>query len=247
MKVAILDDVTRRNILLFKSLVQRMQKTQLKALTQKAMRVYVNKANGSLQFDDLQGKPEAGQWKIILIKWDSSSQNPLEVIECNEEGCFTYNDLNPEAMRRLADTIKTLNRLAFDPTHRLTSETAISSLEVEDQDIGQQLIKSNWHDVDREGAEKLLEGKMVGTYLFRKGEFAEILEKNLSDILPEPVFCFTITFNEWDDKISERIIVFKSHEWLFYDDDPNMKTVCYLTLGALIETMGPRLRFGLTT
>lgn len=243
MKVTILDSITRHNVELFKFLMQRMKQIQLRELAGRPMRAYVHRETGQISFDEVS---EKRHWKVILIKWDVKSQKPLEVVECDEEGCFLLIDLKPEAIHRLAETIKTLNRLVFDPKLQAINLQAIANVEILEGSVGASAIEKTWFTIDRHEAEALLLNSPIGTYLFRRGEYADILEENLSRLSPGRVRCFTITYNEWDGKVSERIIVFKdNHEWMFYDDDPNLKNVCYLTLEALLESMGDRLRFAL--
>ena len=218
-----------------------MNEKQLRELAKKTLNVYINCTTGELAFE-INDSPK--QWKPVLLKWDEKGAAALEVEEAQEEKGFYCGDLQPEAMRRLADTIHTLNRLAFYPKHKTRPHDAIAALEIV-QSEGFSVIEQAWHDVNREEAERLLTGQRVGTYLFRRGEFAQLLERNLRQISPEPLRLITLTFNEWDGKISERIIVCKDREWFFYDDDPSLKTVCYLTLEVLLETMGKRLRFPL--
>ncbi len=251
MRVFILDRITRHNLLLFKHLMQRMKEKEFKELVNKTFRIYIHCKTGELSLLGEEKQIEPRQWKPLFLKWDDGcGQSPLQIIESGEGEAFYYGDLKAEALHRLADTIKVLNHVAFDPTHRgmlnrMTSQHAIASLEVE-QEIDHPFIEKAWYDVSREGAEKLLIGHPVGTYLFRKGEFAEILENNLNRISSQPVTCFSLIFTDAGDKISEKVIIFKNEKWLFYDDDPHLKDISYPTLQDLLGTIGHQLHTPLT-
>lgn len=241
MKVSILDRIMRGNVRMFLKLLERMKQKKTKELAQRTLAVYIDKKSGKLQLDD-HATPE--RWKMVRLRWDAQGAHPLEIVEQEASGSFQYKDLDPAALRRLADTVKTLNRLAFDPSHKKSSEELLQDIEIIPcEDLS--MIQHTWVNIDRQKAEQLLLGSEPGTYLFRKGEYAEILEKNLNHISSKPTTCMTLTFSEPEGKISERIFVNQGREWLFYDDDPALKNACYLTLEALLETMGDRLRIPL--
>ena len=69
---------------------------------------------------------------------------------------------------------------------RITISTA-ESHSFKDRNI----LNDAWHDANRMQAESLLEGKPVGTYLFRKDPYAAILEKQLEEQMNKKIQCFT--------------------------------------------------------
>jgi hypothetical protein len=240
MRVSIVDEITRHNVSLFREIMRRMRK-KYSAPAENRLALSVNCRTGELAAAE-EKEPVAGkQWKAILLKWNPEDHIPIEAVESKEE-LFTCGDLKPEALSRLAATIKILNRVAFEPKSEAAFLSAIDDLEIQ-QDFEDPLIGKAWMNIDREEAEKQLLDKPIGTYFFRKGEFAQVLEENLIQVSLQPVHCYTLIFSEEEGKMSERIVVLKNHkQWLFYDDDPKLQTACYLTLEALLQTMGPKLK-----
>ncbi len=90
-----------------------------------------------------------------------------------------------------------------------------------------------WLLVDRLGAEEFLKDKPVGCYLFRKDEYAALLEK----MLPQPVTCFTLTRVEEGGRISDHTLVCKEERWLIYNDDPSLSGPFYETIEELLRWM----------
>jgi hypothetical protein len=235
MRIAILDQVVRHNVELFRTLVKkRMEKKakQLQALT-KSCHAFIHRQTGEMRFEELEeGALSGKEWKKIDLYLKDGE---FEVGDGQER--FDVVDLNLAAFRALAETVKTLNVLAHPQAHnpkRLFQE--ISELELEETQSKKELIHDAWHQVDRVGAEKLLARRPVGTYLFRQDDFAADLEEQLH------AKCITLTYSEWDGKISEKILVCKDGQWRFFNDNLDCLGSAYPSVESLLQTMGSLLR-----
>ncbi len=102
-----------------------------------------------------------------------------------------------------------------------------------------------WHDVDRLQAESLLEGKPMGTYLFRKDSVAKVLEEELGKELNKRVECFTLTYSQEDTKVSDHTIVFIDGSLQIYNDDPSLHQPKFSDLNALIGSLRDVLKYPL--
>ena len=89
----------------------------------------------------------------------------MKRIRLKEEAPSVVN-FAPEALRIFQESIRALKQL---------EDSIPCNIHV----IDQLVINKTWHDVDRYQAEALLFTKPVGTYLFRKDAFAQILEEQL--------------------------------------------------------------------
>ena len=92
-----------------------------------------------------------------------------------------------------------------------------------------------FQNTNRETAERLLLNASQGTYLFRKGGQDKQLERTLG--MP----CYTLTWNNEEQKISEKVVVQAPKGYLFYDDDLTLSGKAFSTLSALMSTLNPSL------
>ena len=86
------------------------------------------------------------------------------------------------------------------------------------------LLKQAWHDVDRDGAERLLLKQAIGTFLFRKDHFATDLQATLSRGLKKKVHCYTLSYLDGERIVRDKTVIYIDHQWMFYDDDPTLST-----------------------
>lgn len=252
MRVAIFDKIIRHNIELFKKLVlkQMMKQEKLQQTASKTYAAFINRKTGEIRFADLEkekASSSGSEWKAINVRVripEFIEEGIIEIIDGDrEENSFFTQDLDPLAYRALAETIKTLNVLAR-PSAKLKNVERIfqelSELEIEpsfEKREKKDLIHESWHQVDRLGAETLLSGLPVGTFLFRKDEAAIALEAQLNALRRRPIKCVTLTFSEWEDKFTDKTIVFTDDGCLFYNDDLTLSGTTYPTISALLETM----------
>jgi len=104
-------------------------------------------------------------------------------------------------------------------------------------------IHEAWHLVDRIGAEKLLENKALGSFIFRKDLYAEMLENQLKLNLDEKISCLTLSYLAEVDKVEDRTLVHKNNRWYFYDDNTHVSGPSFESIPAVIKSMGSKLTF----
>lgn len=250
MKIAILDKRVRRNIALFKHLIERQaeKRKRLFQLEKKAYPAYIHRKTGELRFSQLEKKDfPKEEWKPIIIQLRPEEEGAFEVIVGDHEEYFDCDQLAPDAYCLLSKTLHILNQLSYDPKQGknpiwvLRQLTNLDFEMTEEEEGRRSLIYEAWHNVNRLQAEHLLSGMPIGTYLFRKDEFSKNLEERLNEDFSVPILCITLTYSEWNKKISEKTLVFKDEMWLFYNNDPELAGLSYNTVKELLETMGDLL------
>lgn len=107
------------------------------------------------------------------------------------------------------------------------------------------ILKQTWHDIDREGAERLLLKQSAGTFLFRRDPFAMTLQEILKRGLKRTVQCYTLTYLDDEGIVRDRTVVFSNQKWTFYDDDPTLSGTQWKTVSELVRSMGTRTRYPL--
>lgn len=105
------------------------------------------------------------------------------------------------------------------------------------------LVQEAWHQVDRLGAEAILANKALGSFFFRKDEYAARLEEQLNAHLEKKVVCFTLSYLETKDHVIDRTIVCKEGRWYFYDDDPQLNELSYESIEDLLTHAGSSLTY----
>lgn len=256
MRVAISDKTVRHNIELFKMVMRKQigKKEKLIHVIKKSYLAFIHRITGEIRFAELDEEIIKGKdWKIISIRMripEHREEGFFEILEGeNEEVQFDTKDLDPIAYRALAETIKTLNRLSF-PTLKMKNVERIfqeiSELEIEsnaEKKGSRDLIHDAWHQLSRLEAETILNDYPVGTYLFRKDEFAALMEAELNaQHQDHHIKCVTLTYIEWDGKISEKTLVLKEQRWHFYDDNLDVRGYAYPSIESLLKTMDHILR-----
>lgn len=251
MKVAILDQKVRRNIAFFKHLIkmQAEKKTRFFQASKKAYKGYLNCKTGDLRFSELvTEKFNSKEWKPITIQLHPiEGEGAFEVVASEDDQCFDCASLEPIAYAVLTKTLHILNQLTYDPKQGknpfwILRQVAQLDFEITEEEEGRKnLVHEAWHNIDRLRAETLLKRMPVGTYLFRKGEFTELLEENLNRASLKPISCFVLTYKEENQKISEKILVYMDGSWLFYNDDTSLSCPSFPTVEALLQTLGDTL------
>jgi len=252
MKVAILDKKVRRNIALFKHLVDHQavqEKARFYQLAGKAYKAFLNCKSGELRFFDLEKQDlPKGEWKSIQILFQPSKGEGAFSVSSEEKGSFSCEELNPGAYALFTKTLHILNQICYDPKQEgnpfwvLRQITDLDFELTKEEEGKQNLLQEAWHDINREEAEKLLQKHPMGTYLFRKGQFAQSLELVLNRNFPVPIRCFTLTLSDWGGRISERTLIWKDEQWLFYNDDPTLSGPAFGTTQELLATLGDQLQ-----
>jgi hypothetical protein len=247
MEVSVHSDVVLKNIEIFRVFLEREQPSQSTA-QQINFVVLLNRKTGDLKFQK-KGEPalkERGWKNVILRLRGEGKKTEVEFVESeNEDVQFRFDDLDPLACKVMDEMMKILNRVSSN--HSLNEcLTEIRALELKKLELKKKdLVHEAWHQVNRIGAEKLLAGKPVGTFLFRKDEYAALLEDQLSEKHGVKIQCFTISYLEDQNKVSDRTIVLKNGQWSYYDDDPSLQTPSFDNIDDLLDVAHKELKFPL--
>lgn len=247
MKVIILDKRVKRNLELFRHLIHRQaeKSNRFFQVAKKSYNAFINRKTGELKFAELDRKktPLGDEWKPIVIQLRPNEEGAFEVLSAESSEVFDCSQISKEAYALLSKTIHILNQLSYDPKQGknpfwiLRQISHLEFLLSEEEEGQRNLIHDAWHNINREEAEYLLETRTPGTYLFRKDEFAKLLEDTLNEESAEPVVCITLTYRDWDDKICDRTLVNQDGRWQFYNDDPGLCGARYDNVKDLLNTI----------
>ncbi|MES2122046.1 MAG: hypothetical protein V4492_04620 [Chlamydiota bacterium] len=259
MQIKIEDSTIRQNIEFFLEILRRAKRNESSAAAteQKVYHACVHRQTGQLFFDEISkdvislGEKE---WKPVIIRYAFDPQEGEIAFEVDEEESqqktFATGDLSPLACRIMFQTLKVLNEVC----HRLKGpslpDAKISVLTRLKIDTGvpaadRNLVISAWHQADRFAAEELLWEKPVGAYLFRKDEYAQILEAQLQGALHHKIKCITLTFKDENFKMSDLTLVNNGHEWQIYNDDPSLEQPGHADLMELVRSLSVKLKYPL--
>jgi len=256
MRVHVKNQTVRKNIELFKQLLERQNyvDVSLDWIDNKSYSALVNRLSGILVFEEAEEKPEIKlnlrEWKPIRIDIKLSclerDEGVFEIFEDSlKEDLFHRDDLEPLAYRILSETFKILNHLSRKYESRFYDIQSfldlLSHVELEEgikkMEGNKDLVHEAWHQVDRVKAEQILSGKEPGVFLFRKDDYAAILEEQLRKQFKESIKCLTITYVDEEKKICDKTIVLRNHRWMFYNDDPNLSGITYGDIYSLLESL----------
>ena len=249
MKITILDRKVRHNLALLKHFIIKEAEHRAKFFrtAKKTFHCYVNRHTGEFLLE-AQQVPPASEWKAVTIQLRPDEGGAFEILEYGSSDCFHCQELQAEAYAVLAKTLHILNQLVFDPVQGqnpfwvMRQVSKLDFMLTEQEEGRRNLILEAWYNADRVYAEYLLNRMPVGTYLFRKDEFASELEENLNEALFAPVTCVTLTYNDWDGKICDKTLVFYKEKWLFYNNDPELSSPSFETVQELLSSLGDALR-----
>jgi hypothetical protein len=234
MHITIEDVTVSENIRSFLELIRRAEAKREKkgaALIEKNYRAYLNRKTGTLIFADAykdQSNFLSHDWKLISIDYAydpiTESFHAIAYESENTGEAFALSGLSPVAIKAIKGTIHTLNKLSSlvkgGGSDLITKIKALCKLQIDVGSIDEEksILVAAWHSLDRLGAEKILHGKPVGTFLFREDYFAKLLAGQLSDEMGKDVKCITLTVLEHDQKVSDFTLVHIDHLWRWYDD-----------------------------
>jgi hypothetical protein len=253
MKILVMDKEVHKNIALFRHLILKQiekRKEEFYQIANKAYRAFVNCKTGELSFPDLEKKRIfSSEWKPIIIQLHPNGMGAFEIIAPEKEEVFGCEDFSKKAYALFTKTIHILNQIVYDPKQGnnpfwvLRQLANIEFLLSEEEEGKRNFIHEAWHQVDREEAEQLLMHAPIGTYLFRKDPFAELLEDQLNEEGTEPVLCLTLSYRIDEDKIAEKTLVLKAGKWRFFDDDIDLSSKGFDTVTQLVQTLASEVKF----
>jgi hypothetical protein len=251
MRIKILDAPVRQNVEIFLDIMRRAKQKQLQKNppSEKVFNVWLNRETGQLFSSDLREESQylgKKEWKLVELSYlyePASGEIYFLVKEGEkEQELFKSGDLAPGAFRILCETMKVLGQIGGQLKGPSDLNTKISVLThlVIDAEVSHQdrnVIIDAWHHVDRFQAESLLEGLPIGTYLFRKDAYADILEEQLQKQHHKKIKCFTVTFSSGDRKVSDLTFVHMDGAWQVYNDDPSLEQNKFSDVKDLVDSL----------
>lgn len=247
MKVVVLDKLIRNNLTLFRHLIHRQaEKTEKHfKIARKAYEAFVNIHTGELCFKELDNEfTPSREWCHVLIQLRLDCKGAFELIQPEHKEVFNCFDFEPKAYVQLSKTMALLNQLSYDPKNGhnpfwiLRHMAHIDFLLSYQEEGKMNFIHDAWYACNRLEAEKLLKNLPVGTFLFRKGSSASLLEDLINQTRKSPVSCINITFRSDEKKIGEKILVYCDGKWIVFDDDIKLQGPHFSTLKKLIDSLG---------
>ena len=245
MKLLIESAIVYKNIKLFKKIVEKHLHDSCHHFN-----AYVNRKTGELLFqEEMQPTEELNlkRFKPLCLNFRISGPGFEILEEMSNEALFECRDLSLQARHILAQMIAALNHVVFKTAHPDNIEEVLKEISQAELEapmpklLEKDIVHESWHDASRIEAEKLLEHKAVGTYLFRKDEYATLLEEQLSSRWREPIKCLTLTYLMPKGKVRDLTLVGKDKHWYIYDDDPSLEDTAYSDIAALMKSLREHL------
>lgn len=229
MNIQIEDERVRRNVLFFLhllSLVESAKESQ--ESHQKKVKVYsafLNTINGEIFFPDL--LPESGvihdkEWKQITIRSSPISKTGELGFVLEEEQISS--ELAPLAASIVRSTLDMLSQVSNVMKKTQTIQSGLAELaRLHIQKALSSLENCPLHRLSRSltrwQAEEILSRHPYGSFLFRKDEYASLLEEQLSQLHERNIVCYTLTYSEPSHKIVDLTLVKDGSSLIVYDDD----------------------------
>ena len=241
MKLVIESAIVYKNVKLFKQIVAKHLHDSCQQFN-----AYINRKTGELLFQDQMeptDKLNLKVYKPLCLNFRTTTPGFEILEEQSNESLFECADLSPQARHVLAQLISTLNQVVLETSHPNNIEEVLKELSHAELEapmpklLAKDLIHDAWHEASRIEAECLLEHKAVGTYLFRKDEYATLLEEQLSSRWRKPIKCLTLTYLQPHDKVRDLTLVNKNSHWYIYDDDPSLEETAYSDISALLKDL----------
>jgi hypothetical protein len=249
------NDIVRKNVEIFKIILKKAMQAQEDMNTTKITQhfnAFINRARGEIRFADLHTEPlDEKEWEAISFNFSAPKEAEesfsIEISDINEQ-CFSWKGFQPEAIVTLKETLKTIQFISkFLPRLKNLSavlrEFSLTNLDTFlDQLSTKDLIHEAWHSLTKQECEKLLMKQSPGVFLFRKDEFASILEDQLSLNHKEQIRCITLSYVSSFGKISDLTLVKRKKGWVIYNDDPTLEELIYPSARSLLESLRGTLK-----
>jgi hypothetical protein len=215
---------------------------------------FLHRTTGHLYFiEAYRGQEEfdPSEYKMLILDYSYDPDTAgLEAIVYEIDGkerAFELQELSSAALYAIQETIHWINKLSSllngTSSNIITKIQDLCKLQI-DESQQKNVLTSAWHSVDRLGAESLLKGSPIGTYLLREDSFAKLLGERLTEELETAVKCITLSILESENKISEFTLVHVDHAWRCYDNVLFCNVKGFADLDMLIkECFKERARF----
>lgn len=189
---------------------------------------FLHRVSGHLYFIDTykgQEQFDSSEYKMLVLDYSYDPHTAsLEAVVYEIDGkerAFELHQLSPLAIHAIQETIHWINKLSSllkgSSSDIIVKIQDLCKLQI-DESEEKNVLTSAWHSVDRLGAESLLKGHPIGTYLFREDFFAKLLGEQLTEQLGKSVKCITLSILEPGNKVTEFTLVHVDHTWRCYDN-----------------------------
>jgi hypothetical protein len=226
------------NIIRFKDRLLEIGKEHKQPHAHRMYTALLNKKTGELQFrEDAPTGDVHHDWMTIKIE-----------VETKKEGLFFYpkdlrglplqdKGLASLAWRVISETFETLNRMSLLSSHGKSTMALPEALAMEDLsqiqlfDSGEKIeYLPGWKGkINRVTAEHLLQGKPVGSYLFRNGdEVTEAIISQLASSNQIKIKAYLCTVLQSERMISDTLILHTYRGWTTYRDNPDLSDSEYV-------------------
>jgi len=229
MHIVVEDQTVRENLRAFIAQLSKAEAKREKmgaTWMQNVYRAYLHRQTGHLYFVDAYKEVfDSSLYKTLYLDYTyNPNTSSLEAMAYDTEDksrVFQLHDLSATAILAIKETIElinTLSDLVKGPSSTLIAKIQdLCKLQI-DEKKDTNILTAAWHTVDRIGAEHLLEGHPIGTYLLREDAFAQLLGQRLSEELGKTVKCITLSVLEAKNHICDYTLVHFDHQWHCYDN-----------------------------
>lgn len=245
------NEIIRKNVEVFKIILKRVSQLYENASgidkTAQSVLVFMHRSRGEIRFFDHYAESlNPNEWTCIRFHFSPSnfSQESFSVGISNvNEKHFSWEELQPEAFFNLKETIKTIQFISkFLPKLKSFSsvlkEFSLTNIDTLFKHFpSQDIIHEAWHNLDRNECEQVLLNHPPGVFLFRKDEFASILEDQLSLTHKQKITCITLSYASSIKKISDLTLVKTNEGWTLYNDNPDLEEAKYPSVYSLLDSM----------
>ncbi|MBM3207080.1 MAG: hypothetical protein FJZ57_00510 [Chlamydiae bacterium] len=248
MKIKVKNEQVRKNIELFKLILRKVHQNLDKGSTNDGIVVkgMFNKENGEVQFTDINSKPQDTTFWIPVEFRFQTTNSLTNVPKCevvSPDGVDIINECSLLAQEIIKQTKKnlliilqilpkttTLNDLCLEIS-KIRVDLADNSCRTLD------VIYETWHQISRLESEDILCKYPPGTYLFRKDEYAALLENQLSLAHKIDIKCVTLSYANLVSTVCEIVLVKVPNGWLVYNDDPRLLEPTYPDIETFLDNM----------
>lgn len=239
-------EISRRevlnNLIRFKDSL--LESSSSKKSDERMYKVLLNRKTGDMRFPQKiksleyqisrkKGKGEsAADWKearIFVSRKNGEGPAQFEIRNAKNQK-LEPTEMEPIAWRVIRETVEVLNERAKQVVGyeygMLPEEAVLNDLSSIHLSIPIEQIEDlpAWMGtIDRESAEKRLEGQAEGTYLIREGDYlTQAIGFHFAEENHIAVHPFVLTVVEEEEKISDILLIKTGKGWTFYQDDPNL-------------------------
>ncbi len=242
MRITVKNKTVKHNLELLKTLLQRSK--------EKKCKTWIEISTGEIR-NQAPAKENKKCWKCFHIEFTTPSKKPLLTVcenSKNSAKVFHLKGWSPKARQVILETLDIINAKLGKSPQGLSSEDFFQKFAsaqivlLSNLKKNQLLIHDIWHKLDREGAEKILEGHPNGTYLFRKDQYTLLLEEEFFEHFDGTVhFCVTLTYLDKTGTVRDKTLVQRDKYLVIFNDNPNLVEPHFSSTHAVMHSIDSSL------